>query len=108
MLINAKKPSQHTFDAKCNKVYVTITFLRYLWATRVWLRTRRPGVRISQGAPFFSHAMFFVYVLRSHTSGRRYTGYSSDVVHRLRSSFAIHHHGSMPGNADASCKSIIN
>ena len=33
--------------------------------------------------------MFFVYVLRSRASGRLYTGYSSDVEHRL----GQHNHG---------------
>jgi putative endonuclease len=33
--------------------------------------------------------MFFVYVLRSQTSGRSYVGYTTDVVHRV----GQHNHG---------------
>ena len=45
------------------------------------LRTRRPGVRISPGAPLLS--MYFVYVLQSEATGRRYIGHTSDLTQRV-------------------------
>jgi hypothetical protein len=47
----SKKPSEHTVVTKYEKVAVSITFYSHLEACTRWLRTRRPGVRISQGAP---------------------------------------------------------
>jgi putative endonuclease len=65
------------------------------WIESAAAEIRRPGVRITSGAPLFplpnfdQADMFTVYVLRSLTTGRLYTGYTSALEWRL----AQHNHG---------------